>query len=168
MDSNGELSHLSRQRFLLFSLFLSAGKEVRSLTFVQLQHYALRVAEIFGEEGESAAREAGSGFLGFVLLLLADSVLSRIALVYQPGLDFVIGICGCFYAGCAAVPLAPPLPEQFEMDLDKLNSLVGDCGATVALVAPGYHFLFKSKVMWLGDSRSLYAETMPRGANSTG
>ncbi len=55
---------------------------------------------------------------------------SRVLLLYPPGLDFVAGLFGCFYAGMAAVPAYPPAGRK--SGVQRLLAIVADSGATVA------------------------------------
>jgi acyl-CoA synthetase (AMP-forming)/AMP-acid ligase II/acyl carrier protein len=54
----------------------------------------------------------------------------RAVLLYPPGLDFIPAFFGCLYAGVVAVPAYPPRASR---GLDRLQSIVADCRATVAL-----------------------------------
>jgi amino acid adenylation domain-containing protein len=64
--------------------------------------------------------------------LLQDLGLAgqRILLVYPPGLDYIAAFFGCLYAGSVAVPVYPP---RFNRSLERLQGILLDCQATVAL-----------------------------------
>ncbi len=51
-------------------------------------------------------------------------------LLYPPCLEFVIGLFGCLYAGCAAVPAFPPRRNRKGA---RLSGIAEDCRATFAL-----------------------------------
>lgn len=51
-------------------------------------------------------------------------------LLYPPCLEFVIGLFGCLYAGCTAVPAFPPRRNRKGA---RLTGIALDCGATFAL-----------------------------------
>jgi acyl-CoA synthetase (AMP-forming)/AMP-acid ligase II/acyl carrier protein len=51
-------------------------------------------------------------------------------LLYPAGLEFVAAFFGCLYAGVVAVPAYPPRPNQ---SLSRLQAIVADARATVAL-----------------------------------
>jgi acyl-CoA synthetase (AMP-forming)/AMP-acid ligase II len=54
----------------------------------------------------------------------------RALLLYPSGLEFIAAFFGCLYAGVVAVPAYPPRRNQ---NLDRLQSIVSDCQAAVAL-----------------------------------
>lgn len=54
----------------------------------------------------------------------------RALLLCPPGLDYVAGFFGCLYAGVTAVPAYPPRPNR---SLERLQAIVDDAQATLAL-----------------------------------
>jgi acyl-CoA synthetase (AMP-forming)/AMP-acid ligase II len=54
----------------------------------------------------------------------------RVLLLFESGADFVAAFLGTLYAGAIAVPANPPRPNQ---DLERLNLIVADAGATTIL-----------------------------------
>jgi acyl transferase domain-containing protein/acyl-CoA synthetase (AMP-forming)/AMP-acid ligase II/acyl carrier protein len=54
----------------------------------------------------------------------------RVLLLYPPSLEFVSAFMGCLYAGAVAVPAYPPRQNRYA---GRLESIVADCGAVVAL-----------------------------------
>lgn len=54
----------------------------------------------------------------------------RAVLLYPPGLEFICGLLGCMYAGVIAVP--SPIP-RFGLGTGRLNAIIKDSGATLAL-----------------------------------
>ena len=58
---------------------------------------------------------------------------SRAVLLYPPGLEYIAGFFGCLYAGVIAVPAYPPNPMRLERTLPRLQAIVGNAGAEVAL-----------------------------------
>jgi acyl-CoA synthetase (AMP-forming)/AMP-acid ligase II len=54
----------------------------------------------------------------------------RVLLTYSFGLDFVVGLVGCLYAGMIAVPV--PLPGR-DHERRRLQGVAGDCGAVALL-----------------------------------
>ncbi len=54
----------------------------------------------------------------------------RVLLLYPPGLEFITAFFGCLYAGAIAVPAYPPRRNQ---KLSRLEALVADSGAKIAL-----------------------------------
>jgi acyl-CoA synthetase (AMP-forming)/AMP-acid ligase II len=54
----------------------------------------------------------------------------RVLLLYQPGLEYITAFFGCLYAGAVAVPAYPP---HFNRSIERLQAIVTDAQATVAL-----------------------------------
>lgn len=54
----------------------------------------------------------------------------RVLLLYPPGLNYVVAFLGCLYAGAVAVPVYPP---RLNRSLQRLEAIVADAQATVAL-----------------------------------
>ncbi|ATB48291.1 non-ribosomal peptide synthetase [Corallococcus macrosporus] len=57
----------------------------------------------------------------------------RALLLYPPGRDYALGFLACLYAGVVAVPAYPPDPMRLGRTLPRLQALIADCGARVAL-----------------------------------
>ena len=57
----------------------------------------------------------------------------RAVLLYPPGLEYVAGFFGCLYAGVIAVPAYPPNPMRLDRTLPRLQAIVGNAGASIAL-----------------------------------
>jgi acyl-CoA synthetase (AMP-forming)/AMP-acid ligase II len=55
---------------------------------------------------------------------------SRALLLYSPGLEFIAAFFGCLYAGVVAVPAYPPRRNQ---NMSRLQAIVADAEATIAL-----------------------------------
>ncbi|MFI1443780.1 amino acid adenylation domain-containing protein [Streptomyces fructofermentans] len=68
----------------------------------------------------TAARLAREGAAGRPVLLLQP-----------PGFDYVVSFVACLYAGAVAVPVYPPTRRP--RSVERLASIVMDCGATLAL-----------------------------------
>lgn len=62
----------------------------------------------------------------------------RVALVYPPSLDFVVGLFGCMLAGAIPVPLAPPDPMNPRADLARFSALVASCTPRAVLTNTSY------------------------------
>jgi acyl-CoA synthetase (AMP-forming)/AMP-acid ligase II/acyl carrier protein len=56
-----------------------------------------------------------------------------VLLVFDPGLDFIAALFGCFLAGVVAVPTYPPDPRDLASGRRRLRRIADDAGATVAL-----------------------------------
>jgi acyl-CoA synthetase (AMP-forming)/AMP-acid ligase II len=55
---------------------------------------------------------------------------SHALLLYPPGLEFITAFFGCLYAGVVAIPVYPPRRNQ---NLSRLQAIMADAQATVAL-----------------------------------
>ncbi len=90
--------------------FLADGRHEESrLTYEQLDQRARSVAAHLQERGLAG---------------------QRVVLAYPSGLDFVVGLYGCLYAGCVAVPTSPPYRRQRR---ERFNGIVANSGAQVVL-----------------------------------
>lgn len=59
----------------------------------------------------------------------------RVALVYAPGLEFIVAFFACIKFGAIPVPVPPPNASGLAGGLERLAHVVSDCGATVALTS---------------------------------
>ncbi|TWT37580.1 putative fatty-acid--CoA ligase fadD21 [Posidoniimonas corsicana] len=57
----------------------------------------------------------------------------RAALVYEPGLEYISALLGCFYAGVVAVPIYPPDPMRMQRTLSRLHAIMDDAQARFVL-----------------------------------
>ena len=91
-------------------VFLTDGEtEEISLSFGELDYRARAIAAELQRRGLSG---------------------KRALLLYPPGLDFVAGLFGCFYAGVVAVPLYPPRRNR---NVERIRSIALDAEPTAAL-----------------------------------
>src|SRR5262245_6311109 len=86
-------------------LFDGEAKQVR-MTYADLDCQARRIA---------------------ALLQSRTAVGERVLLLYQPGLEYVAAIYGCFYAGVVAVPAYPPRLNQ---SLMRIQTILQDAQTT--------------------------------------
>ena len=61
----------------------------------------------------------------------------RALLLFPPGLDYICGYFGCLYAGVIAVPVYPPDPPRLKKTLPRLQSILQDSKAKIALTTTG-------------------------------
>jgi acyl-CoA synthetase (AMP-forming)/AMP-acid ligase II len=92
-----------------FTFLLDGETEEISLTYRELDLQARAIATSLQNLGASG---------------------ERALLIYPPGLEFIAAFFGCLYAGVVAVPAYPPRRNQ---SLSRLQSIVADAGATIAL-----------------------------------
>ncbi|NVI99072.1 amino acid adenylation domain-containing protein [Myxococcus sp. AM009] len=79
----------------------------------------------------------------------------RALLLYPPGREYAFGFLGCLYAGVVAVPAYPPDPMRLGRTLPRLQSLVADCGARVALTTSGIADMVEPLTEGAPDLRAL-------------
>src|SRR5262245_4961796 len=60
----------------------------------------------------------------------------RALLLYPPGLDYIAALFGCLYAGVTFVPAFPPRSKR---NIPRLQAVVTDAGAEVALTNRATH-----------------------------
>lgn len=111
-----------------------------------LRHRALSTPDddafVYLEDGESRERRLTVGELDrrarrIASLLEPRRVVGeRILLCYPSGLDYIEAFFGCLYAGAVAVPAYPPDRARRSRTMPRLQAILADCGARLALV-PG-------------------------------
>ncbi|MBP1689473.1 MAG: amino acid adenylation enzyme/thioester reductase family protein [Deltaproteobacteria bacterium] len=94
-------------------VFLVDGeRDEQTLTYAELEARARRVAVALAARGAE----------GSAALLLFD-----------PGLDFIVALFGCFFAGVMAVPLYPPDPRDMTSGIARLRRIATDARASIVL-----------------------------------
>ncbi len=83
----------------------------------------------------------------------------RALLLYPPGLDYITGFFGCLYADVIAVPAYPPDPNRLNRSLPRLQAIVNDAGATVALTNDSIMYMIR--MLKLGSKLTSTLEKMP-------
>jgi len=83
----------------------------------------------------------------------------RALLLYPPGLDYIAGFFGCLYAGVIAVPAYPPDPNRLNRSLPRLQAIVNDAGATVALTTDS--ILYMIRMLRLGSKLTNSLDKIP-------
>lgn len=76
----------------------------------------------------------------------------RALLLYPPGLDFIAAFFGCLYASVVAVPAYPPRPNQ---NMARLQTIVSDAQATLALTTASMLNNIKSRFTENGEFTEL-------------
>lgn len=76
----------------------------------------------------------------------------RALLLYPPRLDFIAAFFGCLYASVVAVPAYPPRPNQ---NMARLQAIVSDAQATLALTTASMLDNIKSRFTENGEFSEL-------------
>ncbi len=118
-----------------------SGSDIKPATFVDLLRWrglnqSDKTAYIFLANGETEAGRFSFGELdrrarAIAARLQAQNARNaRVLLLFPSGLDYIAAICGCFYAGAIAVPVAVP---QLSQSLQRIAGVSHDAGASFAL-----------------------------------
>ncbi|MEU9337118.1 AMP-binding protein [Streptomyces sp. NPDC048290] len=96
------------------------------------------IAYVFLHDGEDDERAITYRNLRAAATTLAEELTERggrnerALLLFPPGLDYIVAFFGCLYAGVVAVPAYPP---QGARSADRLDAIVRDSGARLALTS---------------------------------
>ncbi len=83
----------------------------------------------------------------------------RALLLFPPGIDYIIAFFGCLYAGVIAVPAYPPDPNRLNRTLPRLQAIVHDAQASMALTNDSIMYMIK--ILRLGNKFTDTMERMP-------
>ncbi len=80
----------------------------------------------------------------------------RVVLCYNFGVQFFSTFFGCLKAGCVAVPIYPPNPNNMTAALAKMNKIVTDADAKIIMIDEAINFLrinplSKNRLNWPKD-----------------
>ncbi len=94
-------------------IFLADGDEQElAISYAQLDRQARAIASTLQDAGAAGGRAL---------------------LLYPPGLEFIAGLFGCWYAGVTAVPVYPPRSAQHPAAFATLRAIAEDAHPTVVL-----------------------------------
>ncbi|MGV2828294.1 fatty acyl-AMP ligase [Myxosarcina sp. GI1(2024)] len=100
---------IERPNQTVYTLLVDGETEASDLTYGELERKAREIA-------------------GYLQSLCRPQ--ERVLLLYPPGLEYIQAFVGCLYAGVIAIPAYPPRPNR---SLSRLQSIIRDAEATVAL-----------------------------------
>jgi acyl-CoA synthetase (AMP-forming)/AMP-acid ligase II len=69
--------------------------------------------------------------------------------LFAPGLDYLAGLFGCFYAGVPAVPAFPPDPTRLARTMPRLAAIIEDTDPDVILTTSDIAPLLRD---WVGTA----------------
>lgn len=81
----------------------------------------------------------------------------RVMIVFPSGIDFVIIILACFYAGIIAVPCHKPNPNRTG---DKADAIIGNCSPKVLLTEEGYYKVLSKRNSGIGIPMQVITNAM--------
>lgn len=101
-----------------------ALQQPKQTAFIFLQDGEAEIARLTYEDLDKLSRVIATRLQS--LTVPGDRAL----LLYPPGLEFISAFFGCLYAGVLAIPAYPPRPNR---SMERLNSIIADAQAKVAL-----------------------------------
>lgn len=102
-------------------------------------HNPAASAFLYRVDGENVERSLTRGELDARARAVAAELVARgltgrrVLLLYVPGLEFIVALLGCFYAGAIAVPAYPPESGRLGRTLPRLQAIIGDCEPALVL-----------------------------------
>jgi acyl-CoA synthetase (AMP-forming)/AMP-acid ligase II/acyl carrier protein len=99
---------------IAYRFLVDGESDERTLTYAALDAQARRIA---------------------VALAARGTEMARALLLYEPGLEFIAGLFGCFFAGVIAVPVFPPDPRDMASGLRRVQRLAADAAASIVLTS---------------------------------
>ncbi len=112
-----------------FTYLIDGERETASLSFLDLATRSRELAAVMRQRRPESER----------------------ALILQaPGIDFVVSLCACFYAGIAAVPAPLPAARANSRSARRLNGLFQDAAPDMVLT----HSESLSRVRWVTDRQA--------------
>jgi acyl-CoA synthetase (AMP-forming)/AMP-acid ligase II len=120
-------------------------------------HHPSRLAYIFLKDGEADEARLTYGELDRQARAIGAQLQDlgatgeRVLLLYPAGLEYIAAFFGCLYAGAIAVPAYPP---HFNRSIERLQAIVTDAQATVALTTTS---ILSKVVAWCRQAEHLAA-----------
>ncbi|MDP2340962.1 MAG: cytochrome P450 [Deltaproteobacteria bacterium] len=91
------------------------------------------------DDGSDVEIDIHYGDLDLRARALAQMLIDRglkdqpVVLIYPPGIDYIVAVYACFYAGALAVPAYPPDPTRLQRSLPRLQTIISNAGAKTLL-----------------------------------
>ncbi len=144
-----------------------------------LRHHAevhpAQRAYTFLEDGETQESNFTYGELDrrarAIATLLQQSAAegARVLLLYPPGPEYIAAFFGCLYAGMVAVPAYPPDPSRLNRTLPRLQAIVADAQAQIALTVTPILSMAEFVFAQAPDLRALHwiaTDEIPEGSEA--
>ncbi|MCW8444838.1 SDR family NAD(P)-dependent oxidoreductase [Fluoribacter gormanii] len=109
------------------------------------QKYPHQEAILYLEDGEHKTAELTLAELDYQAKIIAAHLKTRqitgnrVILLYPTGVEFVISLIGCWYAGVIAVPIPCPKIDEFAKHEALLNTIAEDADIAAVLSLSQYH-----------------------------
>jgi len=84
------------------------------------------------------------------MIRLRVPLATRVLILQEPGIDFVVSLYACFYAGVAAIPAPPPAARIHSRSARRFARLVQDAVPDVILTHPD----LVAKMQWFAHSQA--------------
>nr|CAA6800332.1 MAG: Unknown protein [uncultured Thiotrichaceae bacterium] len=110
-----------------------AQNKPQQTAFIYLRDGDTDAVSINYAELDSRARELAVHMLANADHCQPPSDFKRALLLHPPGLEFIVGLCACFYAGVTAIPCYPPSARLNSRSSERFLRLVEDADAHFAL-----------------------------------
>lgn len=97
-----------------------------------------RIAYIYLRDGQNEDTRWTYGEFEGRVIQLARAILNhaepgdRALICHHPGMEYILSFWACMYAGVVAVPVYPP---RFNQKLERIQTIVSDVGARIALTS---------------------------------
>jgi acyl-CoA synthetase (AMP-forming)/AMP-acid ligase II len=118
-------------------------------------------AIIFLVDGETqeerltyAALERGARRVAALLQKLKPGQDNRALLLYEPGIEYILGYFGALFAGWVPVPAYPPNPSRMERTFPRLLSIMADSAPSAILTTSNIRMPLEAVLTNLPDLKS--------------
>jgi acyl-CoA synthetase (AMP-forming)/AMP-acid ligase II len=88
----------------------------------------------------------------------------RVVLLFNPGVDFIVGLYGCLYAGALPVPVNPPEPLRLSRTLPRLHAVLEDSQARFLLGSEEVFQYVSGGLADAADTERIALEEIPDSA----
>lgn len=143
---SNDMGHKSTLTTLVDLLQFRAQNQSNLTSYTFLLDGEAEVLDLTYEELDRQARAIAAQLQNM------NAVGCRALLLYPPGLEFIAAFLGCLYASVVAVPAYPPRPNQ---NMSRLQAIVSDAQATLALTTASMLENIKSRFTENGEFSEL-------------
>lgn len=122
---------------------------------------------LHGDDAESLTHSELDARVGSLAAILTESCNpgDRVLLLYPPGLNYIVALYACMYAGVIAVPAYLPRPNR---PLSRLESIIADAQPALALtsgeILDSPRSVFRQAASPVAQLRALATDNIPAAA----